>query len=202
MNRGPVLRSAGVIVAVYALAGAGRACCFDIYRVQGQSMEPTLNVGDLILANKLVNSRMLLGHAWALFDRGDIGVFRLAGFDGTLLVKRVIGLPGDTLLLRGGELYVNSELAGDCMQRAFRSHAEPPRYWHQRYLIQTDKSRYRPSSSSWGPIQVPSGSYFVLSDSPETGGDSRKYGFLEGGEVVARLVLRFRGLRVGGLSCT
>ena len=79
----------------------------DSYRIPSSSMEPTLHGcegcnNDRVMANKFI-------YRFTEPERGQIVVFRSVEDDDTLLIKRVIGIPGDRIQLRGGTLYVNGK---------------------------------------------------------------------------------------------
>jgi signal peptidase I len=112
-----------VPVAAAALAAlALRASVAETCRVVSASMLPTLDVGDRLLVDKLAYGVKLplISHRFAprLPHRGDVVVFRAGahtGADGPgLLVKRVVGLPGDTVAYEGGRLILNRQPVGAC----------------------------------------------------------------------------------------
>jgi signal peptidase I len=153
-----------VILAVAAgLALLVRAYVAQTFYVPSGSMEPTLQVGDRILVDKL--SYHLHG-----VGRGDIIVFRRPPRETADLVpdlvKRVIGLPGDTVAGRDGNVYVNGKLL-----------AQP---W------------LRPGvrTAPFGPVTVPPGQYFVMGDNRSVSYDSRDWGPVPASYIVGKVVLR------------
>ena len=160
------------------------------YRVEGPSMEPTVSGGQHLLVNRLVYLRFddahlpdflpfvngeTGGQVYAFHPprRGEVVVFRFPEEERDF-VKRIVGLPGDTVEIRAGEVFVNG-----------RPLNEP-------YV--TD-----PDSGSMGPITVGEGSYFVLGDNRRRSDDSRPRGAGPGSQwrpvpaesIVGRAWLRY-----------
>src|SRR5262245_3368212 len=118
------------------LAAAGgwwlRGNVLGSYRVESGSMEPTLCPGDEVLVNKLVQPQDL--------QRGDL-VVAVAPEDGSLVVKRVVGLPGDRVAIRDALLFVN----GDLVPEPYVDHS-------------------RIDGLFYGPKVVPPGQIWVMGD--------------------------------------
>ncbi len=131
-----------VFVVAGALALAVRTLIFEPVRVDGESMLETLRDGEFMITTKF---DYLLGDP----ERFDIVICKYpnAG-DGKYRVKRVVGMPGETVELRGQDLYINGELT------------EQP----------FDK---RENLRDFGPFTVPDGHYFVLGDNRSNSRDSR-----------------------------
>ncbi|MBI4200290.1 MAG: signal peptidase I [Chloroflexi bacterium] len=138
------------------------------FRVEGSSMEPTLHEGQYLLVNRLVYFRLDLGRLgeflpfWEAEDgkavypfrppqEGDIIVFQFPQDPSRDFVKRVIGVPGDALEIRGGQVYVNGKQL-----------AEP-------YVLE-------PVGSSYTLRVLGPGEYFVLGDNRRHSNDSRNWG--------------------------
>jgi signal peptidase I len=165
-----------------------RSALADWNVVPTGSMKPTIIEGDRILVNKLAyDFRVPLTHVsihrFADPKRGDVVVFDSKAAD-TRLVKRVIGLPGDTVAMRDNHLvingiearYVGVEHAADAIF-ATESYAEMS---HRVELSNTGGSRL----STFGPVTVPKDHYLVLGDNRDNSADSRVYGFIPRDEIV------------------
>ena len=126
-------------------------------RVFGQSMEPTLHTDQ-----RLVVEKISYNHFWHIRgpQRGDVVVLRL-GNESELLIKRVVGLPGDQVEIRSGRVFINGGPL-----------AEP-------YLTQ-------PTNGDYGPVDVPPLSLFVLGDNRSFSNDSRSFGPISLDNVVGR----------------
>jgi signal peptidase I len=126
-------------------------------RVHGQSMEPTLHSDQRLVVEKLsYNSWLHLRSP----QRGDVVVLRINGTD-ELLIKRVIGLPGDQVEIRDGQVFVNHQMLD-----------EP-------YVV-------FPADGDYGPIDVPPLHLFVLGDNRNFSNDSRTFGPVPMRNVVGR----------------
>lgn len=159
------------------------------------SMEGTLLVGDFLLVNKtslgapipFTNARVP-GYAEPVY--GDIIVFRADHSPGLDIVKRTVGLPGDTLRMEGGLLYRNGVAVDEPYIR--RNPRQPdagdPRMrWQLQHLIpDPERGEYEPTRDNWGPLVVPPERYFMLGDNRDESLDSRFWGFVERGKMRGR----------------
>lgn len=166
-----------------------RTFIVEAFRIPTGSMESTLLVGDFLLVNKAVYGAQVPGTQIRLpaFDRprrGDIVVFVPPHEPGKNYVKRLVGLPGDTLEMRNKVLYIN----GVPQKEPYVRHTDPNGdiavpsmlMWQRNYLAPgVNPSTYRPTRDNWGPIVVPPGKYFVLGDNRDDSEDSRYWGFVD-----------------------
>lgn len=161
------------------------------------SMEETLLVGDLLLVNRAaVGSRVpgtsLRIPGYSKLERGDILVFDPPHEEDLKLVKRLMGLPGDTVEMRNKVLYVNGEPLDEpyVQHTDSRDDAHPWMSWQEEYyLSEGANGSYHPSRDNWGPLVIPEDRYFMLGDNRDTSLDSRYWGFLEGWRLEGRAVL-------------
>lgn len=146
---------------------------FDLYKVQGNSMEPTVgNKAIIVLFN---------------FEFKNYQIKRdnliLLNIDGKKMLKRVIGLPGDTLKAINGILEIKRGHFRE--YKAIRESDKTLSNWHYDYLVGDVNFReYTPNPMSWGPVHVPKGSYFVLGDNLRNSLDSRSFGYVKKDEVI------------------
>jgi signal peptidase I len=165
-----------------------RSALADWNVVPTGSMKPTILEGDRILVNKLaydfkIPLTQILIYKFADPKRGDIVIFDSKLAD-TRLVKRVIGLPGDTVEMKSNRLtinnveaeYSNVEYAADAIF-AVESYLGVS---HRIELARTGESRL----SSFRPVKVPKDRYLVLGDNRDNSADSRVYGFIPREELV------------------
>lgn len=165
-----------------------RAFLVEAFKIPSGSMEGTLLVGDFLLVNKL-----LYGADIPFTDaqlpairaprRGDVIVFQYPADLSKNFVKRLVGMPGDTVAMRDGVLYLD----GVPQAESYVSHSEPgidpvaeDFRWQRNYLVRTAEASagFHPSRNNWGPLVVPERSFFVLGDNRDNSLDSRYWGFV------------------------
>lgn len=171
------------------------------FRITSGSMENTLLVADwLFVAKPLYGAEVPLIHvhlpAFREPRRGEILVFDSVEEPGLAIVKRLMGVPGDTLEMRGGSLIRNHEpLAEPYVRHVDVTRSESldmrakMRAWQVRHLATPDTARYAPDLQDWGPIVVPTDSLFMMGDNRDESYDGRYWGFLPRGNVQGTPVL-------------
>lgn len=141
-----------VVVAVVLALLITKFIVFKVY-IPSESMVPTLNVGDRLFVTRVYNEEK--------FERGDILVFESDELE-EKLIKRLIGLPGDKILIENGEVYVNGEkLIEDYIGNADRFNGE---------------------------YEVPEGKYFFLGDNRLWSKDSRYWinPYIDGKDIIGK----------------
>ncbi len=192
------IRPVGLPVLVVVAAKSALA---DINPVPSGSMKPTVLEGDLVFVNKLAYDLKIpftTQHLarWADPARGDI-VVCFSPDEGTRLLKRVIGVPGDTIELRNDRLVLNGQPVAYAAPGRLSSGtrnleaAEPgsaffatealPGHAHEIMVLPR-----RPALRSFGPLTIPAGSYFVMGDNRDNSRDSRYFGFVSRDEIVGQ----------------
>jgi signal peptidase I len=189
----------------------------EAYRIPSGSMIPTLLIGDWLFVNKLVYGpkipfadASLPGYREP--QRGDVVVFQSPPQvdqpdDPTpTLVKRLVGMPNDTLYMRDGLLHVN----GIAQRQGFAAASNPGPgadeiysdlfAWQQTYTIRG--SRFgnppaRPSLDDWGPLVIPPGNYFMMGDNRYCSKDSRFWGLVPRGNIRGRPMFVYYSYRPG-----
>jgi len=157
------------------------------FRIPSGSMEGTLLIGDFLFANKalygaeipLINRRLPAIREPA---RQDIVIFDSVEEKGVHVVKRVIGMPGDTLAMVDNLVFVNGHVLDEpyrVLEGGTRDPSDPKMRWQAGYLTDgVDRRHYRPTLRNWGPLTVPPDSFFVMGDNRDRSYDSRYWGFL------------------------
>ena len=158
-----------------------RAFVFEPVRVEGESMDTTLANGEIMFVTKFDYASNWLSFPWqdaaakekaARITTGgnpkrfDVVICRYPGRGDTNFVKRVVGLPGDTVELRNGWLYVNGE----------------------RYEEPYIQDEYRGGMlNTFGPFTVPEGCYFVMGDHRNNSNDSRSQGAISRDMIIGHV---------------
>lgn len=175
------LRTLAIALVLFMLV---RSFLVEAFKIPSASMEGTLLAGDFLLVNKLVYGAEVpfVGTRIPRIrdpKRGDVIVFQWPSDLTKNFVKRIVGIPGDTLAMRAGSLLINglSQLELYTHHAPIRDRFESDFRWQTRHLLSTVQE-YRPSRDNWGPIVVPAGNYFVLGDNRENSLDSRYWGFV------------------------
>jgi signal peptidase I len=174
-----------------------RTFIVEAFRIPTGSMERTLLAGDFILVNKAAYGTRLPFLPFripglAQPGRGDVVVFTPPHDAGKHYVKRLIGLPGDTVEMARHAVRVNGVRIDEPYARnSGRADVYPPgSLWQCRHTVLRRGDWCHPSRDSWGPIVVPSDRYLVLGDNRDESEDSRYWGF------VPRQAIRGRPLLV------
>lgn len=191
-----VISLAAQLLASVLLFLVVRAFVVEMFKIPTPSMEGTLLVGDFLVVEKLSYGAEIpfTGRRLpAISDpkRGEVIVFRFPEDPEVNFVKRIVGVPGDTLLMDESVLYLNGV-----------AHQEPyvqntlPDYdpsaesfgWQRKHLVGTLHASgvYMPSRNNWGPLVVPEDNYFVLGDNRDNSLDSRYWGFVPDSLVRGR----------------
>jgi signal peptidase I len=170
-----------ILVAV-VLALFVRTFVFQAFKIPTGSMKPNLLVGDHLIVNKFIFAPAVTGLERALLpmrpiERGDIIVFKFPEEPERDFIKRVIGLPGDTLELKNQTVLVN----GEPLTEPYAHYLLPPADEGQ-----TDVFDLR---RKYGPVTVPEGHYFMMGDNRDDSQDSRFWGFLPQSYVKGRALL-------------
>ncbi|HTY05774.1 MAG TPA: signal peptidase I [Gemmatimonadales bacterium] len=210
------IKSLAVALAVWIVL---RSYLIEAFRIPSASMENTLLVGDWLFVNKTIYGGALeipfTGIHWlpikgyAQPHHDGLVIFRSVE-DSTpdlVIVKRVIGQPGDTLQMVNDTVYRD----GRALPEPYALHLNPgpdnPLYQMQMrrnelpHYIGKDRDHYNPTSHNWGPLVVPADSFWVMGDNRDESYDSRFWGFLprshiEGKPELVYFSMGFAPLRI------
>jgi signal peptidase I len=176
-----------------------RTFVIDVFRIPSGSMEGTLLVGDILFVNKLAygaevpltTKRLPPMH---VPERGEVIIFKWPMDHAKPFVKRLVGLPGDTIAMRDGTLSVNGVVQHELFIRRLHGVADPMAVdfdWLRRALIPAAHASpgARPTRNVWGPIVVPPRNFFVLGDNRDNSGDSRYWGFVADSLLLGKPLL-------------
>ncbi len=176
-----------------------RSSFADWNKVPTGSMKPTILEGDYVFVNKLAYDLKFPFTTWHLAEwsaphRGDIVVF-YSPKDGDRLVKRTVGLPGDTVELRHNELIINGKkvayqpIADDLLRDVSPADRTYSVYASEQLPGRTHLVAGIPivaAKRNFGPIQVPDGCYFMMGDNRDDSYDSRYFGVVKRDRIVGR----------------
>jgi len=161
-ERGSLLEFLIILLVAFALVfGLVRPFLVEAFYIPSESMMPTLEVGDRVFVNKFI-------YRFAEPERGDIVVFESIEGSEQDLIKRVVAVPGDTVAVQNGVLFVNGQ-----------PQEEP--YVNEAF----------PDGSFFGPTTVPEDSVFVMGDNRGNSRDSRFFGPVSISNVEGEAFLTF-----------
>lgn len=170
----PILEIVKTVVMAGILSIGIRTFVAEARYIPSSSMEPTLEINDRLIIEKMT-------YRFREPQRGEIIVFNATeaiqqlGWNGAF-IKRVIGLPGDEVVVRNGEVKVN----GQILREPYIE--EAPKY-------------------DWGPVVVPENSYLVLGDNRNNSSDSHIWGYVPDENIIGRATVRFWPFnRLGGID--
>ena len=159
-----------LIIAVL-LALTIRTFVAQAFVIPSGSMLPTLRIGDYLLVNKFV-------YVFRPIRRGDIIVFKFPRDETRDFIKRVVGLPGETLEIRDRQVFID----GKPLHESYAVYSEPP-------LLRS------PAPYHLAPIVIPPGHLFVMGDNRDNSLDSRSWGLLEEAKVVGEASIIYFSIR-------
>jgi signal peptidase I len=150
-----LLLAASIFLVIYAFVARP-------FQVSGESMYPTFKNNEYILTN-------LLGLRFSELERGDVIVFKAPTDPDKDFIKRVIGLPGDTVMLQDGYIFVNGSQVNE-----------------SGYLSAAVQTYGGASLQEGETVVVPPGEYVVMGDNRMNSSDSREWGFLKEGSIIGK----------------
>lgn len=203
-----------------AIAFTFRSFAFEPFNIPSGSMLPTLLVGDFLFVSKYSYGYSRHSLPWSLPvipdrifftppDRGDIAVFRYPSDTSVDYIKRIVGLPGDTVQVKQGRLYINGEIVPRTPAGVFEEKDQYNRVIRlKRYIEELPngvKHAILERSDREGmdntPIyRVPEGHYFAMGDNRDNSLDSRaltKVGFIPKENLVGRAEMMFFSIDTG-----
>lgn len=174
-----------------------RSAVADWNDVPSGSMQPTIEIGDRILVNKMAYDLRLPFTTVSLVkradpQRGDIVIFLSEAADNRL-VKRVVGVPGDVVAMQHNVLSINGEQLAyhqpDEAVKAYSATDGGSQLLNEQLGDITHTVKLAPFATgrdSFAPVRVPQGHYLVLGDNRDNSADSRVIGFVPRDEIVGR----------------
>ena len=188
------VKSVAVAVVLFLLL---RTFVIQTFVITSGSMEDTLLVGDFLIVNRAAIGTRIPGTdlripGYSRPERFDVIVFDPPHEPDLKLVKRLVGMPGDTLAMRDRVLFINGERVAEpyLKHQDVQDDYNPWMLWQKDYLAPgVDAADYEPSRDNWGPLVIPPDRFFMLGDNRETSLDSRYWGLLERWRLEGRASL-------------
>ena len=171
-----------------------RSFLFEPFQIPSGSMLPTLKIGDFILVNKFNYGLRLPVLGTTVVElgqpkRGDVMVFKYPDDNRINFIKRVVGVPGDTVEYRDKVVYVNGDAQTLTVLPVDANVGMPPlteeateQLGEREHLIWRRQTQGR----DFGPILIPDRQYFVMGDNRDNSNDSRVWGFVDDSLIVGR----------------
>ncbi len=153
-----------VLIAIIVVAGV-RAFLVQPFLVSGSSMEPTFQSGDYILINEI-------SYRFRAPERGEVVVFRFPGNESVFYIKRIIGLPGERVVIKNGEVKIFNKNHPDGFALGENYLGVPMRKIDERDVLLKDSE------------------YFMLGDNRNASSDSRQWGPAKKSEIIGEVWLR------------
>lgn len=164
-------RTFSILILAAIVAIIFRTVLFASYAVSGESMEPTLYDGNMLMVNKVV------------YDIKDVDRFDVVVFHATQqedYVKRVVGLPGDEIQYKDDKLYVNGDYVDEPFLEPFSADSESFPYTKDFTL-----------EEKTGATKVPDDKLFVMGDNRDNSLDSRAFGFISQDQLVGKVDVKY-----------
>lgn len=186
-----------IVVAIFAVTFS-----LQPFRIPSASMEPTLLVGDFLLVDKQepAPGDWLDPFPGRAIHRGDVVVFHYPVDPSLHLVKRVIGLPGDRLRMRNGQVFIN----GGALKEPYAAYSQVREDSFRDNFPHLQSTDPDVDARWWvemqhlvdhGELKIPPGRYFVLGDNRNNSEDSRYWGFVPANSIVGEPFLVYFSLR-------
>ena len=173
------------IVIAVILALFIRTFVVQAFKIPTGSMERNLLIGDHLLVNKFVYGPALTSAERVILPdrpvkRGDVVVFKYPEDPERDFIKRVIGLPGETVQVKAKKIFINDQP----LDEPYVHYEQPPLRVPDRNEVTSSDVR-----EEYGPVTVPEDHYFVMGDNRDNSQDSRYWGFLPRDYIKGRALL-------------
>jgi len=207
------------IVFIILVVSVIRVFFAQAFNIPSGSMKPTLLIGDFILVNKLVYGDWAFGIPFTNVtfftyknrltkpDRGDIIVFKYPENPNIDFIKRVIGLPGDTVEVKNDIVYLNGKPITRTPAGIFNDNGSHVKAYYE-YIPRSNGKIYRykvmeiidGEGKDFGPVTVPENHYFVLGDNRDNSRDSRFWGFVPDNYLIGQAFVIYFSVQKGKLN--
>lgn len=165
-----LLDSLKILLIALAIVIPVRMLLFQPFVVKGDSMEPNYHSGDYLIIDEL-------SYRMRDPERGEVIVFKYPLNTSYRYIKRIIALPGETIDLKNGEVYVS------------RAGSEPVKINEDLYISDATRETWK-SRLDYGPVTLKADEFFVMGDNRNYSSDSRTWGVLPMKDITGRVILR------------
>lgn len=176
----------------------------EAFKIPSGSMIPTLTIGDHLLVNKFIYGPRIPFTDMRIFtwrepQRGEIIVFKYPGDERKDYIKRIVGLPGEKIQIRKGQLLINDEPVQVTRLGPYEGgdQSSGPPYYDKPMLLDEQLGAVRhhilymhdQAELEYGPVLVPKESVFVMGDNRDNSQDSRVWGFVNYRKILGRALI-------------
>ncbi|MGI0115922.1 signal peptidase I [Zooshikella sp. RANM57] len=193
-----VFETAKSIFPILLIVLVVRSFLFEPFQIPSGSMKPTLAIGDFILVNKYAYGVRLPVIGTKVINvgdpqRGDVMVFKEPANPSINFIKRVVGLPGDTIKYKDKQLFVNGELVEEHFIAQLHEQNIPYKLLEEnlggvKHQIRENAFVQYQLNRLDGEWTVPEGHYFMMGDNRDNSNDSRSWGFVPDANVVGKAI--------------
>ncbi len=176
------LKNWGILILVLAAILLARVYVFTPVTVNGHSMDPTLSDGQRLISSKISN-----------YERMDIITTKEPGDEERMIVKRIIGMPGDTVKMENDQLTINGKKYDEPYLDEFKKEFSEDKLQGE-YAYSSGFQAQAESSSTFTSdfeYTVPKGKYLVLGDNRLISKDSRMFGLVDKDMIQGTVVFRY-----------
>lgn len=209
-----IWRELRLIVIIFFMVLIFRSVCFEPFRIPSGSMIPSLMIGDLIIVNKMAYGVKVPFSDFSFMDfnsnpiylagksdpqRGDVVVFKYPKDKSINYVKRVIGLPGDTIEIKNKKIFINDiaietkEISGGSIIKEmddkftiYNLKFFESLTGEHRHIIQQDSDNYY--QVNFDKLKIPPGKFFVMGDNRDFSYDSRFWGLVSREDIKGKAI--------------
>nr|WP_192923856.1 signal peptidase I [Enterococcus mundtii] len=176
------LKNWGILIVVLAAIILARVYVFTPVTVSGHSMDPSLHDGQRLISSKISD-----------FDRWDIITTKEPGDEERMIVKRIIGMPGDTVKMEDDQLYINGEKQDEPYLDEYKKEFSEDKLQEEYSYNSAFQSQAENAETFTSDFEftVPEGQYLVLGDNRLISKDSRMFGLVDEDLIQGKVVFRY-----------
>lgn len=170
------------IIGILVIVIVARMFIFSPIKVEGHSMDPTLHTGERLISSKI-----------SKIERADIITCKEPGDEKIYVIKRIIGLPGETVTMKNDKLFINKTNIKEDYLKDYRNKFKKDKL-NDAYAFNKmfqEEAKHSDKFTNNFSVKVPKNKYFVLGDNRLVSKDSRIFGFVDKKMIQGKIVCRF-----------